>query len=384
MEKGTVRPPRVAIVSDTMMQSGGAERVVEALAEAFPEAPIFCVLYSPAHGPKAIEGRIVQSWLHRLPSAEAYSKALLPLYPSAIESFDLSEFDVIVSSHHTLAKGLMRTSGQKHVCYCHTPMRSLWERPHEEIHRAPQIVRPLVSALLAGLRAWDVSTIFRVDRFIANSRLTSERIAKHYRQESQVLYPPIDVTRFTPGDEDVRDYYLVASRNVPYKRVDLAVSAAERLERRLIVVGDGTDRLACASRFVTYYGKVSDTKLLSLMREARALLFPQVEDFGMTVLEMNACGRPVIAFGSGGALETVIDGVTGVIFEEQSVAGLAAAIERFETLDFDPATIRRHAQHFSKERFVDAIRAIVDDTYSQRSPSALALYSAERTRPVEA
>jgi glycosyltransferase involved in cell wall biosynthesis len=383
MDKGTFREPRVAIVSDTMVQAGGAERVVEALAEAFPEAPIYCVLYSPAHGPRALEGRIVQSWLHRLPGAEGYAKALLPLYPSAIEGFDLSEFDVIVSSHHTLAKGLMRTSAQKHVCYCHTPMRSLWERPHEEINRAPQLVRPLIRVLLSTLRTWDISTILRVDYFIANSRLTSERIAKHYRQESLVLYPPIDIVRFTPGDEEVADYYLVASRNVPYKRVDLAIEAAEHLERRLIVVGDGTDRAARASRFVTYLGKVSEAKLLSLMRGARALLFPQVEDFGMTVLEMNACGRPVIAYGAGGALETVIDGVTGIIFDEQSAAGLAGGIERFEMLDFDPQAIRRHAERFSKERFIERIRAIVEDIYHRRPAPPTPLRSAIRVSSVE-
>jgi glycosyltransferase involved in cell wall biosynthesis len=383
MPKTASRAPRVAIVSDPIVQCGGAERVVGVLAEAFPEAPIYCVLYSRRHGPRSLEGRIVQSWLSRLPNADRYFRALLPLYPLAIEGFNLTGYDVIVSSHHTLAKGLMRTSDQKHICYCHTPMRSLWERPHEEIDRAPRVLRPFVRAFLWGLRTWDAATALRVDCFIANSALTSERIARHYRRDSVILNPPIDTTRFTPHHGPVADYYLVAARNVPYKRLDLAIAAAERLQRRLIVVGEGTDRLARASRFVTYFGRVSEGKLIDLMRSARALLFPQVEDFGMTVLEMNACGRPVIAYGAGGALETVVDGVTGIVFDEQSIAGLIAGIERFEALSFDAKSIRRHAEYFSKQRFTEAIRRIVDDVHGQRAPVAAHLLNG-RLRSVEA
>jgi glycosyltransferase involved in cell wall biosynthesis len=355
-----VRPFRVAIVSDTMVQSGGAERVVEALADAFPDAPVFTVLYDPERGPRSIEGRIVQSWLHRIPGAVKLSKALMPFYPNAIESFDLRAFDVIISSHHTLAKGILRTAEQTHICYCHTPMRSLWERPHEEIQRAPRALRPLVKQLLHSLRGWDFDTASRVDQFIANSANTAARITKHYRRESIVLHPPIDTERFTPGGS-VKDFYLIASRNVPYKRIDLAIGAAERLGRRLIVVGDSTDRLANANPNITFLGKVSDGKLMALMREARALLFPQHEDFGMTVLEMNACGRPVIAYGKGGSLETIIDGKTGIVFHEQTVESLAYAIERFESISFDPLTIRRHAESFSKQRFTERIQQLVHE-----------------------
>jgi glycosyltransferase involved in cell wall biosynthesis len=355
-----VRPFRVAIVSDTMVQSGGAERVVEALAEAFPDAPVFTVLYDPERGPRAIEKRVVQSWLHRIPAAVKLSKALIPFYPNAIESFDLRPFDVIISSHHTLAKGILRTADQTHICYCHTPMRSLWERPHEEIQRAPRALRPLVKQLLHSLRGWDFDTASRVDQFIANSANTAGRISKHYRRDSIVLHPPIDTERFTPGGT-VGDFYLIASRNVPYKRIDLAIGAAERLGKRLIVVGDSTDRLANSSPNITFLGKVSDGKLMSLMREARALLFPQHEDFGMTVLEMNACGRPVIAYGRGGALETIVDGKTGIVFYEQSIESLAYAIERFESITFDSLAIRRHAETFSKQRFTERIQQLVHD-----------------------
>ena len=350
---------KVAIVSDTMVQSGGAERVVEAIAGAFPQAPVFSVLYDPARGPRSIAERVRQSWLHKIPGAVKLAKALVPFYPNAIESFDLRGYDVIISSHHTLAKGILRTADQMHICYCHTPMRSLWELPHDEIHRAPALMRPLVKHLLHGLRNWDFDTASRVDTFVANSAITAARIAKHYRRESTVIHPPIDTERFTPGGS-VGDYYLVAARNVPYKRIDLAIAAAEKLGRHLIVAGDGTDRLANASRHVTFLGKVSDAKLMQLMREARALLFPQHEDFGMTVLEMNACGRPVIAYGKGGALETIVDGRTGVVFGEQTVDSLVDAMLRFEELSFDSAAIRRHAERFSTARFTASLQRMVD------------------------
>jgi glycosyltransferase involved in cell wall biosynthesis len=366
-DRSSKAAPRVAIVSDTMVQSGGAERVVEAIAQAFPQAPVFTVLYDAERGPKSIQSRVVQSWLRKIPGATKLAKALVPLYPNAIESFDLRGYDVIISSHHTLAKGILRTADQTHICYCHTPARSLWELPHDEIQRAPAMLRPFVKHLLHGLRNWDFDTASRVDKFIANSAITAHRIAKHYRRESTVVHPPIDTKRFTPGGA-VGDYYLVAARNVPYKRIDLAIAAAAKLGRHLIVTGDGTDKLANASQNVTFLGKVSDAKLMTLMREARALLFPQHEDFGMTVLEMNACGRPVIAYGKGGALETIINEETGILFAEQTVNSLADAILRFEQLHFDAAAIRRHAERFSKERFTQALHQIVDSAINKQQP----------------
>jgi glycosyltransferase involved in cell wall biosynthesis len=349
---------RVAIVSDTMVQSGGAERVVEVLAEAFPSAPVFAILYCPKRGPVSLASRVRRSWLQAIPGAVRFSKALLPLYPSAIEGFDLSSFDVIISSHHALAKGVLRSAGQVHICYCHTPMRALWERPNEEVYRAPWAARPFVRQILAALRMWDLATVSRVDHFLVNSGVTKHRVWKHYRRSSAVLHPPIDTERFTPG-ASVGDYYLVAGRNVPYKRIDLAIAAAERLGRRVVVVGDGTEKLSASNPNVEIRGKVADAELVALMRGARALIFPQFEDFGMTVLEMNACGRPVIAYGDGGALETVIDGTTGVLFRRQTVDDVCAAIVRFESMSFDPAAIREHALRFSKETFIATMRALV-------------------------
>ena len=356
--------PRVAIVSDPLVQRGGAERCVEAMAQAFPNAPVFALLYSPLTGPASLEARIVSSPLQRLPGATRRHRWLLPLFPAAIESFDLGAYDVILSSHHTVAKGIVRTADQVHLCYCHTPMRALWERPFEEVRSLPAVARPLAAATLNRLRAWDYTTAGRVDTFIANSRTTQHRIGKHYRRESLLLHPPIDVDHFTPSGADKGDYYLVASRLVPYKRVDLAVAATGILGRRLIVVGGGPGEEAVrGAAHVDYRGHVSDAELLDLMRGARAMIFPAYEDFGMAPVEMMACGRPVIAYGAGGALETVVDGVTGVFAAGQDVDAFVAAIRRCEETAFDPARLRAHAETFSRRRYVTALRALVEEAY---------------------
>jgi glycosyltransferase involved in cell wall biosynthesis len=358
------RAPRVAIVSDALVQRGGAERVVEAMARAFPEAPVYALLYSAETGPASLADRVVSSGLSRVPGAARRHRMLLPLFPAAIEGFDLSGFDVVVSSHHTVAKGALTGAETVHVCYCHTPMRALWERTHEELATLPAVARPLAAALFGQLRTWDVATVPRVDAFIANSRTTQRRIAKHYGREAAVVYPPIDVERFQPTSERSQDYYLVVSRFVPYKRVDIAVEAARLAGRRLIVVGEGPGRAELLARGADIRSGVADAELVELMRGARALLFPQCEDFGMTPVEMMACGRPVIAYGRGGAAETVIDGQTGVLVDEQTPAAFAQAIQRFETLEFAPETCRRHAETFSEVRFVSELRAAVWSAYS--------------------
>jgi glycosyltransferase involved in cell wall biosynthesis len=356
--------PRVAIVSDPLVQRGGAERCVEVMAETFPDAPIFALLYSPVTGPASLAQRVTASPLQRIPGATRRHRWLLPLYPGAIEAFDLSAYDVILSSHHTAAKGVIRGTDQVHLCYCHTPMRALWERPFEELRNLPAIARPLAASTLRRMRVWDYAAAGRVDTFIANSVTTQQRIAKHYRRESTVLNPPIDVDRFTPLSAPAGDYYLVASRLVPYKRVDLAVAAAGALGRRIVVVGGGPGERAIADApHADYRGHVTDAELLDLMRGARAMIFPAYEDFGMAPVEMMACGRPVIAYGAGGVTETVIDGVTGIFAGEQSVAAFVDAIERFERTDLDRAIIRTRAEAFSQQRFKDALQMRVADAF---------------------
>jgi glycosyltransferase involved in cell wall biosynthesis len=359
--------PTVAIVSDALVQRGGAERVVEAMAEAFPDAPVFALLYSPSRGPASLAQRVRTSWLQRVPGAAHRHRMLFPLFAPAIESLDITGYDVVLSSHHSVAKGIIRSADQLHICYCHTPMRALWERPAAELATLPRMLRPFASAALGRLRVWDFATASRVDAFLANSVVTQRRISRHYRRESSIMHPPIDVERFTPSPEQSdyqAPYYLVASRAVAYKRVDIAVAAARILGRRLVVVG-GNHTGIPAGADVEMLGIVDDAKLLELMRGARALLFPQYEDFGMTPLEMNACGRPVIAYGAGGALETVIDGKTGVLVPEQSVDAFVEGIRRFEGMTFDPTEIRTYAEKFSRRLFIDELRRFVDERWNE-------------------
>ncbi len=356
--------PRIAIVSDPLVQRGGAERVVEAMAEAFPEAPIFALLYSSETGPASLAPRVIPSMLNRLPGATKRHRWLFPLYPAAIESFDLSAYDIILSSHHSVAKNVLRGAHQFHVCYCHTPMRALWERSLES-RSLPKILAPIAEAVMRNMRVWDYAGAARVDEFITNSVTTQRRIARHYRREATILAPPIDTTTFTPTTAAPDDYYLVASRLIPYKRVDLAVSATAAVGRRLIVVGTGPGIHEVRHPHVDYRGHVSDAELVTLMQRARAMIFPAHEDFGMAPVELMACGRPVIAFGKGGAAETVLDGVTGVFSLQQTTEAFAEAIRRFERLTFDSATIRAHAQTFSRVRFIERLRERVADGYDR-------------------
>jgi glycosyltransferase involved in cell wall biosynthesis len=356
--------PRIAIVSDPLVQRGGAERVVESLARIFPDAPIFALLYSAETGPPSLKPRVRASWLNSVPGATRCHRMFLPLYRQAIESFDLSDFDLVFSSHHTVGKGALTRADQVHISYCHTPMRALWERSRAEIATVPAPARPVVAALLSNLRAWDVVTSSRVQHYIANSRATQRRIAAYYRRESSVIPPPIETEFFTPGGSP-EDYYLVVSRPVPYKRVDIAIEATARLGRRLKVVG-GRHTLPHAPAHVDLLGTVSDQELLTLMRGARALLFPQIEDFGMAPLEMNACGRPVVAYGRGGALDTVIDAETGVLVPAQTAAAFVEGIERFERMQFDPAKLRAHALNFSRDRFDERVHSFVTNVWNAR------------------
>ena len=358
----TRRAPRVAIVTDSMTQRGGAERCIEAFADAFPDAPIYCIIYSKENGPASLSERVLPSWVDRLPGARARHRYFFPLFPSAVESFDLDAFDVIVSSHHSAAKGVLRSASQIHVCYCHTPMRALWDRTHQELATLPKLVRPLVRSIFSRMRVWDLAAAARVDVFVANGRVTQRRITKHYGRSSEILNPPIDTARFTPDGSMPGDYYLVASRPVPYKRIDVAIDAAEMTNRKLVVVG-GARPTRAHSENIRFLGHVSDDELLRLMRGAKAMLFPPEEDFGMAVLEMNACGRPVIAYGAGGALDSVVDGKTGILVPHQSATAFARAIEQFETMTFDSRGLRAHAESFSRSRFIERFRAIVSNAY---------------------
>ena len=354
---------RVALVHDWLTGMRGGERCLEVFCELLPEADLFTLLHVPGSVSPVIERRrIVTSFIQRLPSARTRYRHYLPLFPAAVARFDLSGYDLVVSLSHCAAKAARARPGARHICYCFTPMRYVWDLyDHYVGAGAGPLTRVVLPPLAAALRRWDRRTSRRVDRFVAISRFVADRIERCYGRAAEVIYPPVDVSRFEIAP-DGDDFYLVVSALVPYKRVDLAVQAATRLGRRLLVVGTGPEerRLrAMAGPSVEFLGWRSDEEVAGLYARCRALLFPGVEDFGITPLEAMAAGRPVIALAAGGALETVIPPgpgdttPTGLLFEQQSAEALAAAMRAFEAEAerFDGKALRAHAERFDRPLF---------------------------------
>ncbi len=359
------RFPRVAISHEWLTIPGGSEKVVMALLELFPQAEIFTSIYDPAPWPPAITSRPVHvSFLDRIPGARSAYPRLLPMMNAAFESFDLSGFDLVISSNHACAKNVRTAAGTPHVCYCHTPMRYAWEPGFLGGESLGTLSRALLPAVAAHLRRTDLVAAQRPDRFIANSHHVAARIARYYGREADVVHPPIDVAPLLGRRRDPQDYYLALGRVVPYKRVDAAVAACERLGRPIKVAGEGRglDAVrAVAGPNTELLGYVDDDTAIELLAGARALLFPGEEDFGMVPVEAQAAGTPVIAYGVGGARETVIDGRTGVLYDDPTVDGLCQAILAFEQLSFDDAALRENAARFGPERFRRAIAGLVID-----------------------
>lgn len=356
---------RVAIVADWLTTFGGAERVIAELATLYPEAPIFTTV---AHRrcPHPIAQRIQTTELQRWFSLLRRHQPLLPWMPRAVESIDLRGFDVILSSSHAVAKGCIPPPTTVHVCYCHTPMRYAWEMEEQyfDDFHIPKRLRTSLRCVLKRIRRWDLQTAKRVDHFIANSTTTQERIRRIYNRESVVIPPPIHDRFFrqetSPRPEVLgpKSYFLSVGRLVPYKRIDLLIAAANRAQFPLYIVGDGHERRrleSLAGPTVHFLGRVPDEELPALYGGAQALLFPTLEDAGLAPMEAQACGMPVIAYGRGGVCDTVIDGTTGIFFQEQSLSSLLDAIARFSTISWDHERIRAHAQQFSAERFRERI-----------------------------
>jgi glycosyltransferase involved in cell wall biosynthesis len=346
---------RIALVHDYFVQMGGAERVAEAMHESFPSAPMYTTVALPQNLPQRLRmADIRTSPLQHLPAIERGFRHYFMLYPFAVENFDLSQYDLIFSSSSGYAKGVRRRRNAIHVCYCHTPMRWVWRYDdYVARERFGRVARTLLPAMLWPLRRWDLRAARQPNYYIANSRLVANRIKKIYGREAHVIPPPIDVNRFHMSNE-IDDYYLVLSRLMPYKRIDLAIEACKRMSRRLIVIGDGPDRNRLeklADDRIEFLGRQPDKIVNYYAARCRALLFPGEEDFGMAPLEANAAGRPVIAYRAGGAVETVEEGVTGVFFDQASSVSLAEAIEKFEGLRFDQYTLRRHAEKFDRTVF---------------------------------
>jgi glycosyltransferase involved in cell wall biosynthesis len=346
---------KLAIVHDWLNQIGGAEGVLETLMDVYPGTPLYTSIYWREKMPDAYRAWDIRtSFLDRWPLVKRKHQAFLPFYPLAFESFDLSEYDLVISNKSGFCHGVITQPETLHICYCLTPTRYVWDYPNyvrrERLGRLPQMMLP---PLLAQLRTWDRLAADRVDAFVAISETVRQRIAKHYRRDSAVIYPPVDTDCFEPSATQ-EDYYLVVSRLVPYKRIDLAVQAFNSLGKPLVVIGDGRNRKALeamAGPNITLLGRVPFEKVRDAMARCRAFIFPGVEDFGMTPVEAQAAGRPVIAFAGGGALETVIPGETGVLFDEPTAESLAQAVRDFEEAHFDTATLRRNAERFSAETF---------------------------------
>lgn len=355
---------RIAIVHDYLYQAGGAERVVEVLHKMFPDAPIFTTVLNPGSlWPALHDADIRTSWMQRLPGLEINHKAYLLLYPRAIESFDLSGYDLVISSSSAFAKGAITRPDTCHICYCHNPMRFVWDyERYVERERYGRLVRLVLLPVIQWLRDWDLRTANRPDRYVANSSVVAQRIKRYYGRDAKVIFPPVGVERYAPSSE-VEDYYLVVSRLVTYKRIDLAVEAFDLLGQPLVVIGDGPDMPTLkriAKPNVRFFGRLPDRQVAEHYARCRAFILPGEEDFGITPLEANASGRPVIAYRAGGALDTVVEGRTGVYFDEQTPRSLADAVRRAETISWNPQEIRQHAESFSEAAFRNRFSAFLD------------------------
>jgi len=361
--------PKVAIVCDWLTDMGGAERVILALHKLYPNAPIYTSIYNRVNLPQFSEADVRTSFLQSMPGAKHRHQRYLAQMPLAFESFDLDDYDVVISSSHSCAKGVITKPDTLHVSYCHSPPRYLWDGSHQYVNEYPWpkiLKKTLIPSILHHLRIWDRAAADRVDLYVANSHYVASRIEKYYRHDSRVIHPPVELQPFEVVEKD--DYYLAVGRLIPYKRFDLIVQAFNELKRPLKIVGVGNQLKKLqklASSNVEFLGMVSEESLHSYYKYAKALIFPQVEDFGITPLEAMGAGCPVIAYGAGGALETVKDKESGLFFDEQTVESLGEAVRTFEAMHFDPAVVRAQAEKFDSEVFAREFADFVDDAWQK-------------------
>ncbi len=351
---------RIALVHEYLNQFGGAERVLQVLCSMFPDAPIYTLFYDQEATGGVFNGREIRtSFLQKAPFIKTNHR-LFPLFmPIAIEQFDFSDFDIVLSISASFAKGIITKPGTKHICYCLTPPRFLWDDSQKFMDEFgyPSFIKNAITPLISYLRLWDREASFRADKFIAISGFVKERIRKYYMRNAEVIYPPVNLARFYISPEN-KDYFFMAGRLVSYKKFDIAVRVFTKLGWPLKIAGIGPElkRLKkIAGKNIEFLGLVSDEKLANLYAYARAFIFPQEEDFGITPLESMASGRPVIAYRSGGAIETVIDGETGMFFYEQTEESLIKTLINFKEKDFDPVRCRLQAERFDTSIFKEAI-----------------------------
>lgn len=351
---------KTAIVHDWFCNMGGGDKVAEIFLDIMPDSPIYTSCYlEKSLTPKLKSADIRASYLQKyINQKKDNHQKFLPFMPSAFESFDMSEYDIVLSSSSCCAKGIITRPETIHICYCHTPMRYAWEYFYEYTEAMKPLKRKMINYMMNYMRIWDAVSANRVDYFIANSHNVAGRIRKHYRRDAAVVHPPIDTDYFVPGEKE-GDFYLCVSRLVKYKKIDLAVEACNRLHVPLIVIGQGAEyeRLrSMAGSTVQILGRQPDEVIREYYQRCKAFLFPGEEDFGMSPLEVQSCGRPVIAYAGGGALETVVDGRTGVLFKEQTAESLMNAIEKMNQIKFEKAALRAHAKKFGKQRFLEEMQ----------------------------
>lgn len=354
---------KIALVHDWLTNMGGAEQVLINFHNIYPEAPIYTLFYNEDKLDEKLRGLDVRTSFLQKKKKVTNHKKYYPLMPLAFENFNLNEYDVILSSSSSCAKGILTKPGSIHICYCHTPMRYAWERRDEYLEGMGKLKRRLVKILLHYMRIWDYASSQRVDYFIANSTEVQKRIKKHYGRDSVVINPPVRCNLFNISDKD-GDYFFVVSRLVKYKRFDLAVQACNELGKKLVIIGDGPEKEKLekiAGENVTFLGRQPDSVVKKYMAECKALLYPGEEDFGIVPVEAQASGRPVIAYGKGGVLDSVIDGKTGVFFKEQTVESLKEAILKFEGMTFNKQEIREHAMNFDESVFQEKIKTFIEE-----------------------
>jgi len=368
---------RVALIHDHLAQDGGAEKVLKVLTEMFPEALIYTLLYEKKNADKYFKNRHIEtSIIQKLPGGIKHYQWYMPFMPMAVEFFDLREYDLVISDTGSFAKGVITSPDTLHICYCHTPTRYLWDYTHQYINELKynKYLKKIISLILNYVRVWDRQAADRVDKYIANSKAVRRRIKKYYRREATVIYPPVEIENFyiSDGKDDygapTDKYFLIGGRLAPYKRVDIVVEAFKNSGKKLKIFGDGVDlarlkKIAGNSKNIEFLGRVDDKTKAELYSNCQAFLNPQEEDFGITVVEAMASGRPIIAFRKGGATETVIEGKTGIFFDQQTPAAIIEAINNFAGHDWQPAEIRRQAERFSVEKFKREMKGFIEEEY---------------------
>ncbi len=360
---------KIALVHDYLAQDGGAERVLQAFHEMWPEAPIFVLFHDREKIKGFDKAKIKESFIAKFPFAKKRYQWLLPLMPMATERHNLHEFDVVLSSTSAFAKGVLTRPETLHISYCHTPTRYLWTDTHEYIAdlKYNSAVKALLPRIIHHMRLWDKMSVDRVDHFIANSDTVRHRINKYYRRDSDIIYPPVDTHNFKVAEE-VGNYFVTGGRLVPYKRTDLVIHVFNRLGWPLKIFGDGpefAELKAMAKDNIEFLGRISDEAKSDLLAKAKAFIHPQIEDLGITPIESMASGRPVIAYPVGGVTETVIPNVTGLFFKDQTWESLLDTILDFDSLNWDSQTIKKHAERFGSELFKDRVKKYVEDRYEE-------------------